>query len=323
MIISRYSVLFPGSARNAGSGPEEEIMRRAFTLIELLVVIAIIAVLVGILMPAVQSARSSARRAQCQNNLKQIGLALSNYLSQHKVLPMSAVAGPGHGVNQSCFALVLPQLEQQPLYNACNFYFENFAAANRTVVGTVISTYLCPENALPTENLTSDQIQRFDGSQYPAGSSFARCHYGANWGGSQNTLGKDYTTAKGAYKGVMLTVQAIGPQGPTTCIRPQDIRDGMHNTLLVGEKRDSQGWNVGGYAGSEFDMGVGPSPILPTDRADSSLLPMVFTGSFHSGVTHFVFCDGSVHALRSSIDRATWYALSTRYGKEIIKDDSF
>src|SRR5262249_46673178 len=160
---------------------------------ELLVVIAIIAVLVGLLMPAVQSARSAARRAQCQNNLKQIGLAVTNYLSQRNVLPMSAVAGLGHGVNQSCFALILPPLEQQPLYNAYNFLVENYHAANGTVVGTVIATYLCPENALPTENLASDQIQRFDGSKYPAGSSFARCHYGANWGGSQNTLGKDYT----------------------------------------------------------------------------------------------------------------------------------
>jgi prepilin-type N-terminal cleavage/methylation domain-containing protein len=238
-------------------------MRRAFTLIELLVVIAIIGVLVALLMPAVQSARSASRRAQCQNNLKQIGIALSSYLAEHNVLPMSAVAGTGHGINQSCFLLIMPELEQRPLYGAYNFFVENYDPANSTVVGTVISTFLCPESPLSTHNLPSTQIQRFDGTTYPAGSAFARCNYAANWGGSRNTLGSDYTTTKGAYLGVMMTVKAVGPLGPTTCIRAQDIRDGMANTLMVGEKRDSQGWNVGGYAGSEFD--VGPSPYFPNN----------------------------------------------------------
>src|SRR5208337_2156527 len=204
----------------------EGTMRRAFTLIELLVVIAIIGVLVGLLVPAMQSARSAARRAQCQNNLKQIGIALSSYLAQRNVLPMSAVAGTGHGINQSCFLLILAELEQRPLYAAYNFSVENYAPANSTVVGTVISNLLCPETAISTDNLPSTQIQRFDGTTYPAGSAFARCSYAANWGGSQNTLGSDYTTTKGAYKGVMMTVKAISSLGVTTCIRQQDIRDG-------------------------------------------------------------------------------------------------
>ena len=117
----------------------------------------------------------------------------------------------------------------------------------------------------------------------------------------------------------MMTVKAICPLGATTCIRPQDIRDGMANTLMVGEKRDSQGWNVGGYAGSEFD--VWTSPYFVTD---DPFLPMVFAGSFHTSLTHFVFCDGSVHPLRSTIDKATWYALTTRYGRgEIISSDAY
>src|SRR4051812_15321256 len=109
-------------------------MRRAFTLIELLVVIAIIGVLVALLVPAVQSARGSARRAQCQNNLKQIGVALASYLSQRNVLPMSAVAGTGHGINQTCFALILPEMDQRPLFGAYNFSVENYDPANRSVV---------------------------------------------------------------------------------------------------------------------------------------------------------------------------------------------
>jgi len=302
-------------------------MRRAFTLIELLVVIAIIGVLVGLLVPAVQSARSAARRAQCQNNLKQIGIALSSYLSQRNVLPMSAVWGTGHGNNQSCFLLIMPELEQRPLYAAYNFFVENYDPANSTVVGTAIPNFLCPETPLSTDNLPSAQIQQFVEttiSLYPAGSSFAKCNYAANWGGSQNPLGSDYTTTEsqkgsGAYLGVMMTVKATTPLGTTTtCIRAQDIRDGMANTLMVGEKRDSQGWNVGGYAGSQFD--VGPSPYFVTN---DPFLPMVFPGSFHASQTHFVFCDGSVHPLRSTINKAIWYALTTRYGREIISTDAY
>jgi prepilin-type processing-associated H-X9-DG protein len=199
-----------------------------------------------------------------------------------------------------------------------NFSVENYDPANVTVVGTKISTFLCPETPLSTDNLPSSQVQSFDGTTYPAGSSFARCNYAANWGGSQNALGNDFTKTKGAYLGVMMTVKAIGPRGPTSCIRPQDIRDGLANTLMVGEKRDGQGWNVGGYAGSEFD--VGPSPYLVTD---DPFLRMVFPGSFHSSLTHFVFCDGSVRPLRSTINRDVWYALSTRDGKEVIGADAY
>ena len=305
-------------------------MRRAFTLIELLVVIAIIGVLVGLLVPAVQSARSAARRAQCQNNLKQIGIALTSYLGQRNVLPMSAVSGTGHGNNQSCFLLIMPELDQRPLYSAYNFFVENYDPANTTVVGTVISTFLCPETPLSTDNLPSAQILQFGGTTYPAGSSFAKCNYAANWGGSQNTLGSDYTTtesktSQGAYLGVMMTVKAVTILGSTTCIRAQDIRDGMANTLMVGEKRDSQGWNVGGYAGSQFD--VGPSPYFPNNylnvAPNDTFSPMVFPGSFHASQTYFVFCDGSVHPLRSTIDKATWYALTTRYGRELISADAY
>ncbi len=305
-------------------------MRRAFTLIELLVVIAIIGVLVGLLVPAVQSARSAARRAQCQNNLKQIGIALSSYLGQRNVLPMSAVAGTGHGNNQSCFLLIMPELDQRPLYAAYNFLVENYDPANSTVSGTVISTFLCPETPLSTDNMLSAQIQQFGGTTYPAGSSFAKCNYAANWGGSQNPLGSDYTTTEslknaGAYLGVMMTVKAVTPAGSTTCIRPQDIRDGMANTIMVGEKRDSQGWNVGGYAGSQFD--VGPSPYFPSNYVNvaptDTFSPMVFPGSFHTSLTYFLFCDGSVHPLRSTIDKATWYALTTRFGREVISAEVY
>ena len=109
------------------------------------------------------------------------------------------MAGTGHGNNQSCFLLIMPELEQRPLYAAYNFFVENYDPANSTVVGTAIPNFLCPETPLSTDNLPSAQIQQFVGttiSLYPAGSSFAKCNYAANWGGSQNPLGSDYTTTE-------------------------------------------------------------------------------------------------------------------------------
>jgi prepilin-type N-terminal cleavage/methylation domain-containing protein/prepilin-type processing-associated H-X9-DG protein len=292
-------------------------MRRAFTLIELLVVIAVIAVLIALLTPAVQSARAAARRAACLNNLKQLALAGANYLTNHNVFPMSAVAGSGHGVNQSCIALLLPELDQRPLHNAYNFMHENYAPVNSSVVGTQLAVMLCPQNPLSTDRNPSAQVVQADGAKYPAGSAFARGHYAANWGGSRTLIGQDYDHDKSSYRGVMLTVRVMTLRGPTTCLRAQDVRDGMANTILFGEKRDSQGWNVGGYAGSEFDVATTPL------SADSPSTRMIVTGSYHPGQVNFAFCDGSVKPINESIDRKTWYGLTTRDGREIIKSDAY
>ncbi|HKI20697.1 MAG TPA: DUF1559 domain-containing protein, partial [Isosphaeraceae bacterium] len=156
------------------------------------------------------------------------------------------------------------------------------------------------------------------GTSYPAGSAFTRNHYAANWGGSYSSYGQDFTNTNGSYRGVMMTVRAIGPKGPTSCISAQNIRDGMSNTILLGEKRDSQGWDVGGYAGSEFD--VGPSPVLV---GDDPILRQSYTSSYHTGEALFTFCDGSVKGLKSTMNQATWYALITRDGKEVISQDSY
>ncbi|WP_422928106.1 DUF1559 domain-containing protein [Singulisphaera sp. PoT] len=137
--------------------------RRGFTLIELLVVIAIIAVLIALLLPAVQSAREAARRMQCTNNLKQIGLAMHNYHSTYDVFPMGASKNCNSDPSSSCpgyadwrgwssLASSLPFVEQTPLYNAINFGMAEEihdavpAPENATVIGTVVKAYMCPSD---------------------------------------------------------------------------------------------------------------------------------------------------------------------------------
>ena len=145
--------------------------RRGFTLIELLVVIAIIAVLIALLLPAVQAAREAARRAQCTNNLKQIGLALHNYHTANSSFPLGgtyAAYTPGYNINWgtwSAQALMLGYLEQQPLYNGANF---NWAVGtyggwgiNSTVSSAIINAFICPSDGLSPLN---PQGQIWDGA---------------------------------------------------------------------------------------------------------------------------------------------------------------
>jgi prepilin-type N-terminal cleavage/methylation domain-containing protein/prepilin-type processing-associated H-X9-DG protein len=134
------------------------ICRRGFTLIELLVVIAIIAVLIALLLPAVQMAREAARRSQCRNNLKQIGLGLHNYLTTYGVLPPGTnnnwrvSSEPASGwVGWSVHSMLLPYLEQDAIYNRCNFgmcaYFTDDGTVNTTAMHQTIEAFLCPSDS--------------------------------------------------------------------------------------------------------------------------------------------------------------------------------
>jgi prepilin-type N-terminal cleavage/methylation domain-containing protein/prepilin-type processing-associated H-X9-DG protein len=234
--------------------------RFGFTLIELLVVIAIIAVLIALLLPAVQAAREAARRAQCINNLKQIGLAIHNYHDTNDCFPpggFSAYNPKQNNGNNSCpsqHARMLPYLEQQPLYNALNWSLTviNDVApgngygphANSTVTITRLNSYLCPSDTPPTWNLSSASapLQNF---RAPGNNYFA-------------SLGSslEFTSRQtgGPPNGPFSYVGEIG-----RIIGLRDIRDGATNTIAFGE------WRVGD--------GNSTMITIPTDIVFVGVLP--------------------------------------------------
>jgi prepilin-type N-terminal cleavage/methylation domain-containing protein/prepilin-type processing-associated H-X9-DG protein len=225
--------------------------RRGFTLIELLVVIAIIAVLIALLLPAVQAAREAARRAQCVNNLKQLGLAAHNYLSSNQVFPMGALypsgsngtglngvkGNGGNGWTYGWTISILPNIEQAALYNAWNFSFSyidpngSTTTINTTVGYSQVSAYLCPSESVKARPVAP----------------WGCINYMGNWGGPGT-----YMTFSG-----LIIDAPWGDTGnaPTTgAIGIESVTDGTSNTALFSER-------LIGLAGSP--------PVYPNKTTDS------------------------------------------------------
>jgi prepilin-type N-terminal cleavage/methylation domain-containing protein/prepilin-type processing-associated H-X9-DG protein len=362
--------------------------RRGFTLIELLVVIAIIAVLIALLLPAVQSAREAARRSQCTNNLKQIGLAMHNYHTALGTFPLGGTYAPGYGAKDnsglgygwgswSAQALMLGYLEQIPLYNAANFSWAvGMGIAfpiNSTVSLGILNVFICPSDGL--------------NPQRPAGASLS-CY---QWGGvSNNYLASLGTTTNYGGKGSDTT--GLFTQGGRV-YGLQNVTDGSSNTIAFGESlvgdgtietvryrdgpvlttksvpggladtntnvagvlQDLQACGVGlmaqtrtgpgsqnqkGFRWSEDDGGFGMfntvippnSPTYPfawcalgrkSTSSNASDGQYQGSSSNHPGGCNFLFGDGSVHFLKSSISLSTYWALGTKANGEVISSDSY
>jgi prepilin-type N-terminal cleavage/methylation domain-containing protein/prepilin-type processing-associated H-X9-DG protein len=216
--------------------------RSAFTLIELLVVIAIIAILIGLLVPAVQKVREAAARAQCQNNLKQIGLAIHNYESTYKRLPAAATRIPDpnywmHG--PTWWVYILPFVEQTNVYNRTQFtnkpgvnntfWFADTGAVNKSAYeGVVFPLMRCPGSSLPEWNLINEETNPTTG--YKAYEPTYTCILG-----SSRHRTTDTSARNGPVSGGGVLILAITPQGGN---RMTDITDGTSNTIMVGEQSD-------------------------------------------------------------------------------------
>jgi prepilin-type processing-associated H-X9-DG protein len=293
--------------------------RKGLVLVELVTLVGVGFVSLGMMLPQIFGAREAARRSQCTNNLKQIGLALHNYHDAIGTFPMSHVLGKtkddGHGNGQSGFALILPYLEQVAVYNAYNFHLENWHESNATSMTTRIATYVCPSNQV-RDPVPATMIKNHHDKAFGGKNKFARGDYGMNWGGVRKASGAEAEKAYGeSWKGVMMTV--VDPDTKTSqIVRIADILDGTSNTAAVAEKLDSFGWGVGGWGGSEFDVN-----ITPVDPGKGDMERRVFTGSMHPNGMNVLLCDGSVRFITAKTEAAVWRKMTTRAGGEVIGPD--
>lgn len=326
------------------------VRKRAFTLIELLVVIAIIAVLIALLLPAVQQAREAARRTQCKNNVKQLGLAMHNYHDTHNVFPPNSLqwGNPAntpewtdtqHGTQ---LVMILPFIDQAPLYNAINFANKN---AESTVVGgqpiyqKVIPGFICPTASSPnqrggdlrakTNYAPSMGSQRLDVNTntpcpglFPPYGPFVDPQYassgGTNAGGYFGTGGAGHGNTMD-----MASISGIFARG-STAARMRDISDGASNTILMGEVRPecSDHVNNGWFHNNSIWVATTPPINFPScpnsparadgcNRADTWNTSQGFK-SEHVGGAHFLFSDGSVQFLSENIDYGMYQRLGDR-----------
>jgi prepilin-type N-terminal cleavage/methylation domain-containing protein/prepilin-type processing-associated H-X9-DG protein len=310
--------------------------RRGFTLIELLVVIAIIAVLIGLLLPAVQKVREAAARMSCTNNLKQIALAAHNYHGDHGKFPtgvrLPVYVGDRPTGGTTLWVELLPYFEQDNLYKRWDCYDNrnNVTGGRNATTAQVIKLLICPSDPLP------EPVQEIT-YLTPA---WAWGFYGmSSYGGN---AGKRSVWTGGAPAFPRMTRDGIF--FIDSCVRLEDILDGTSNTFLFGERyhRDPKydvqhndvwpasasmaQWGRWGYVGNGGAMGnvtlSTPVPInyrVPPGGDFSTVEDRACAyGSGHPGGANFAFADGSVRFLSESTPLATLWALSTRADGEVV-----
>ncbi|GAA4435976.1 DUF1559 domain-containing protein [Bremerella cremea] len=325
--------IFEGSLMRENNSSQSIRMRSAFTLVELLVVIAIIGVLIALLLPAVQQAREAARRSQCRNNLKQIGLALHNYHDVFHGMPPSTVRAP-YTESSGWFgkpgwgwgALILPYVEQPALHEQLGVTsnrLTNYATITNMIelTQTSLPVYLCPSSPAPELNAQFKK-NAFATKDVPATSNYKGVFGSFNEGA---TSGGPSDCPSGWYRGYCFGAET-GIFGGGSHTRFRDITDGTSNTLTVGEvtygdlgdgiDRMAAVW-VGMYDGSGYSGNDQVVRVTQESLANTTARRINGTfrnaySSHHPGGAQFVFGDGSVHFLPETIDGATMENLADR-----------
>jgi prepilin-type N-terminal cleavage/methylation domain-containing protein len=311
--------------------PKTSLPRRGFTLIELLVVIAIIAVLISLLLPAVQQAREAARRTQCKNNLKQLGLAMHNY---HDTFGMFMF---GFDEREAAWSTqILPQIEQNNLFNTLIWQegsvgnWDHDGSPNEVACGTVIPAFICPTMPLPPRD--NNGIP----NRVPAS-------YRGNAG--SNIYSDDVSTIPSSAPAGAMALEQVPLDGifyGCSSTRIGHIIDGTSNTVMLGESycseagKDNQqydywyfgcpqsgGWVEGGLGGTEYSEhlgSTGPKINSILDPTVHGVIVEMSFGSYHVGGTQVALADGSVRFVSENINIDTWHGLGSRKGGEVISD---
>lgn len=320
-----------------------------FTLVELLVVIAIIGVLVALLLPAVQAAREAARRMQCTNNLKQMGLALQNYHSARGEFPPGSDLSPAEGVtraNDNCCGApsktgwtleILAYMENQTLYSMFDPTVTIGHVNNKILRESVAPAYSCPSD-LPQELMVPDSGPEGKwGSTSTGSNEFRTGSYRANTGRVDNNatwyLGENIASLPLGWRGPMHAKGTFSGRGPDIVLDVESFRnieDGTSNTLMVGEqttttipgRRSFWAHTWGGYAMSQgwsdprqFLGDYSKCQMIPGPGGSRTCMAMWY--SFHPDINNYLRCDGSVASISRSIDLVTFASLCSIAGAEV------
>lgn len=299
------------------------VRRRGFTLIELLVVIAIIAVLVALLLPAVQQAREAARRSACKNQLKQIGVAMHDYLETYSIFPPASVRG---GNQLSWHVMILPQLDQMALYNQIDFGLAGYASHDALLGNKKIAAYFCPSSNKEYENGTTTlYTTHYYGIMGPKNvtAGVPTTYTCTNHGGGGAAAGEcanPPTATHGGYS-------THGMLNLPSKVRDRDVTDGLSNTMFVGElslHATTSGLNAISYRrwyrGENSTPSAGSKniaqPINSTTYNGTNNFNDASLGSNHVGGTQILMGDGVVRFFSENIDMSVYLSAASRNGDE-------